>query len=278
MSPKNLLKIRKFITYIAAILVCLLIVFPIYWMLLSSFRGDNIGAGSILPDPESFSLVAYKNVFHMFPFTTWYKNSIIVSVSTTVFSVFIAMFSAYSMARFSFRGRAAFGLIILISQALPTILLAIPLFSLLSEMGLLNTYPGLILANVARALPFSIWLLWGFFQGIPRELEEAAQIDGLSRIRTLFRIIFPLSASGIAAVMLFAFVLGWEEYLLSLMIMTSDTMTTLTVGAARMIGGQSVLWGELMAYSAMMTIPVAIVFVSAQRYLVSGMTAGAIKS
>ena len=145
-------------------------------------------------------------------------------------------------------------------------------------MGLLNTYPGLILANVARALPFSIWMLWGFFQGIPRELEEAAQIDGLSRIRTLFRIIFPLSASGIAAVMLFAFVLGWEEYLLSLMIMTSDTMTTLTVGAARMIGGQSVLWGELMAYSAMMTIPVAIVFVSAQRYLVSGMTAGAIKS
>ncbi len=278
MNYRTFKRLKTALIYIVSILVCMLMVFPIYWMLLSSLRGGSIGAGSIIPDPESFSLLAYKNVFQMFPFVTWYKNSIIVSVSTTVLSVFIAMFSAYSMARFSFRGRGAFGLAILISQALPTILLAIPLFSLLSKMGLLNTYPGLILSNVARALPFSIWMLWGFFQGIPKELEEAAEMDGLSRIGTLFRIIFPLSASGIAAVMLFAFVLGWEEYLLSLMIMTSDTMTTLTVGAARMIGGQSVLWGELMAYSAMMTIPVAFVFVSAQRYLVSGMTAGAVKS
>ena len=278
MNSKKIIKIKSSIKYIAAILVCMLVVFPIYWMILSSLRGGSIGAGSLIPDPTSFSLQAYENVFRMFPFVTWYRNSIIVSVSTTVLSVFIAMFSAYSMARFSFRGRAAYGLAILISQALPTILIAIPLFSLLSKLGLLNTYPGLILSNVARALPFSIWMLWGFFQSIPRELEEAAQMDGLSRIGTLFRIIFPLSASGIAAVMLFAFVLGWEEYLLSLMIMTSDAKTTLTVGAARMIGGQSVLWGELMAYSAMMTIPVAFVFVSAQRYLVAGMTAGAVKS
>lgn len=271
-------KLCKLLIYIAAILICLLIVFPIYWMLLSSLRGGSIGAGNLFPDFANFSLQAYRNVFHMFPFARWYANSIIVSVSTTLISVFIATFSAYSLARYRFRGRKTYGIVILIAQALPTILIAIPLFNLLSKLNLLNTYQGLILSNVARALPFSIWMLWGFFQGIPLELEEASLIDGLSRIGALFRIVFPLSKPGIAAVMLFAFVLGWEEYLLSLMIMSSDSMITLTVGAARMIGGQSVLWGELMAYSAMMTIPVAIVFVCAQRYLVTGITAGAVKA
>ena len=278
MKTKNKRKLKKILIYISAVFVCLVVVFPIYWMLLSSLRGGSNGAGSLIPDLKNLSLQAYRNVFHLFPFAKWYLNSIIVAGSTTAISVFIATFSAYSLARFRFRGRGAFGITILISQALPTILVAIPLFSLLTKLNLLNTYQGLILSNVARALPFSIWMLWGFFQGIPRELEEAALIDGLSRVGALFRIIFPLSASGIVAVMLFAFVLGWEEYLLSLMIMSSDNMITLTVGAARMIGGQSVLWGELMAYSAMMTIPVAIVFVSAQRYLVAGITAGAVKS
>ena len=266
------------LTYTAAIIVCLIVAFPIYWMLLSSLRGGSIGAGSLLPDPSAFSLDAYRNVFKMFPFITWYRNSIIVSVATTAIALIVAMFSAYSMARFDFRGRAGFGFAILLSQALPTVLVAIPLFSLLSKLHLLNSYPGLILSYVARALPFSIWMLWGFFQSVPPQLEEAAQIDGLTRIGALFRIIFPLSAPGIAAVMLFTFVLAWEEYLLSLMVMASDTMITLTVGAARMIGGQSVLWGELMAYSAMMTLPVALVFAFAQRYLVAGMTAGAVKS
>lgn len=272
------MKRAKVFTYAAAIIICLIVAFPIYWMLLSSLRGGSIGAGNLIPDPKAFSSQAYRNVFNMFPFVTWYRNSVIVAVSTTVIALFVAMFSAYSMARFDFRGRAGFGLAILLSQALPTVLVAIPLFSLLAKMQLLNSYPGLILAYVARALPFSIWMLWGFFQSVPPQLEEAAQIDGLTRIGALFRIIFPLSTPGIAAVMLFTFVLAWEEYLLSLMVMASDTMITLTVGAARMIGGQSVLWGELMAYSAMMTLPVALVFAFAQRYLVAGMTAGAVKS
>lgn len=278
MTTKASRKLNTFLIYAGAILVCLLVVFPIYWMVLSSLRAETLGAGSIIPDFKNLSFKAYKNVFTLLPFARWYRNSLFVSITTTVISVFVAMFSAYSLARFRFKGRGAYGLIIMISQALPTILIAVPLFSLLAKFDMINTFPGLILSNVARALPFSIWMLWGFFQTIPRELEEAAQMDGLSRVGTLFRIILPLSASGIAAVMLFAFVLGWEEYLLSLMIMTSDLNLTLTVGASRMIGGQSVLWGELLAYSAMMTIPVAIVFVSAQKYLVAGMTAGAVKS
>ncbi len=278
MKSSQRLKLEKALTYTAAAAICLLVVFPIYWMLLSSLRGGSIGAGGLLPNPKDFSLQAYRNVFQMFPFFTWSRNSLIVAAATTAIALFVAMFSAYSMARFEFRGRAGFGLAILLSQALPTVLVAIPLFSLLSKLHLLNSYPGLILSYVARALPFSIWMLWGYFQNVPPELEEAAQMDGLTRIGALFRIIFPLSAPGIAAVMLFTFVLAWEEYLLSLMVMASDSMITLTVGAARMIGGQSVLWGELMAYSAMMTLPVALVFAFAQRYLVAGMTAGAVKS
>jgi ABC-type glycerol-3-phosphate transport system permease component len=120
-------------------------------------------------------------------------------------------------------------------------------------------------------------MLWGFFQNLPRELEEAAQLDGLTRLGALFRVVFPLAAPGIAAVMLFTFVVAWEEYLMSLMVMSTDDKITLTVGAARLVGGQAILWGELMAYSTMMTLPVAVVFAVAQRYLVAGMTAGAVK-
>lgn len=268
----------KVLVYTAATVICLAVAFPIYWMLLTSLRGSGFPSGNLLPDPRDFTLEAYANVFDMFPFATWYRNSVVVAVATTVIALVVAMFSAYAMARFEFRGRGAFGLAILLSQALPAVLIAVPLFSLLADLNLLNTYPGLVLSYVARALPFSIWMLWGFFQNLPHELEEAAQIDGLTRIGALFRIIFPLSAPGIAAVMLFTFVLAWEEYLLSLMVMSTDAMTTLTVGAARMIGGQAVLWGELMAYSAMMTLPVAIIFAVAQRYLVAGITAGAVKS
>jgi len=268
----------KIVTYTAAIAICGVVVFPIYWMLLSSLRGSRRASGNILPDPRGFTLEAYRHVFDMYPFLTWYRNSLIVAISTTAIALFVAMFSAYAMSRFEFKGRAAFGLAILLSQALPTVLVAIPLFSLLTHLHLLNSYPGLIISYTARALPFSIWMLWGFFQNLPAELEESAQVDGCTRIGTLFRIVFPLAAPGIAAVMLFTFVLAWEEYLLALMVMSSDSMITLTVGAARMIGGQSVLWGELMAYSTMMTLPVAIVFVVAQRHLVAGMTAGAVKA
>jgi multiple sugar transport system permease protein len=264
--------------HLATAAVLVLIAFPLYWMVLTSLRGSGFPSRSLVPDPSAFTLEAYARVFELFPFATWYRNSLIVSLATTAIALFVSVFSAYSLARFEFRGRGAYGLAVLLSQALPAVLIAVPLYSLLADLGLLNTYGGLTIAYVARALPFATWMLWGFFQNLPRELEEAAMLDGTTRLGALFRIVIPLSAPGIAAVMLFTFVLAWEEYLLALMVMSSDGMLTLTVGAARLVGGQAILWGELMAYSTMMTLPVALVFAFAQRYLVQGITAGAVRS
>jgi ABC-type glycerol-3-phosphate transport system permease component len=277
MARLRRLDLGKGLVYAVTLLICGLVAFPIYWMVLTSLRGSGFPSTSLVPDFRGFTFEAYRHAFDLFPFATWYRNSVIVSVTTTAISLVVAMFSAYSLARFEFKGRSAYGLAILLSQALPAVLIAVPLFSLLADLHLINTYPGLVFAYVARALPFSIWMLWGFFQNLPRELEEAAQLDGLSRPGTLFRVVFPLAAPGIAAVMLFTFVLAWEEYLMSLMVMSSEEKVTLTVGAARLVGGQAVLWGELMAYSTMMTLPVAVIFALAQRYLVAGMTAGAMK-
>ena len=264
--------------YLALAVVLALIAFPLYWMVLTSLRGSGFPNQSLLPDFSEFTFEAYARVFELFPFVTWYRNSLIVAVTTTGIAMVVSVFSAYSLARFEFRGRATYGLAVLLSQALPSVLIAVPLYTLLADFGLLNSHGGLTIAYVARALPFAIWMLWGFFQNLPRELEEAAMLDGTSRLGALFRIIIPLSAPGIAAVMLFTFVLAWEEYLLALMVMSSDGMLTLTVGAARLVGGQAILWGELMAYSTMMTLPVALVFGFAQRYLVQGITAGAVRS
>lgn len=264
--------------YVAMAIILTLIAFPLYWMVLTSLRGSGFPSQSLVPDISEFSLEAYVRVFEIFPFATWYRNSLIVAVATTVIALIVAVFSSYSLSRFEFRGRGTYGLAVLLSQALPSVLIAVPLYSLLADMGLLNSYQGLTVAYVAKALPFAIWMLWGFFQNLPRELEEAAMLDGTTRVGALFRIVIPLSAPGIAAVMLFTFVLAWEEYLLALMVMSSDGMLTLTVGAARLVGGQAILWGELMAYSTMMTLPVAFVFAFAQRYLVQGITAGAVRS
>lgn len=278
MTARRRIAWDRVLIYVAAAVIVTIVVFPLYWMMLTSLRGSGFASPSLVPDVTEFSFEAYAHVFDLFPFVTWYRNSLIVSIATTAIALTVSVFSAYSLARFEFRGRAVFGLAVLLTQALPTVLIAIPLYSLLADLGLLNTYGGLTLSYVARALPFSIWMLWGFFQNLPRELEEAALLDGTSRVGALFRIVLPLSAPGVAAVMLFTFVLAWEEFLLSLMVMSSNDMLTLTVGASRLVGGQAILWGELMAYSAMMTIPVAVIFAAAQRYLVQGITAGAVRN
>ena len=270
--------LNKIGTYILLFLVTGVILFPIYWMILASFRESKLASTSLIPDIQNFNLSAYIQVFHDFPFLTWFRNSVIVAVLTTIVALTLSVLAAYALSRFQFRGKFIFSVGIILTQLLPGVLIAIPLYTVLSRIGLLNNYFGLTLAYVTRALPFSMWMLWGYFNSIPPDLEEAAMVDGASRIQALIRIILPLSAPGLMATMLFTFVLAWEEFLYALLIMSSDRMITLTVGAARLAGNMSILWGELMAYSVMMTIPTGIFFIFLQKYLVQGLTAGAVKA
>jgi multiple sugar transport system permease protein len=264
-------------TYTGLIGVSALILFPIYWLIIASLQGPRIPEIRFTIPLHKISFESYSKVFVDMPFLTWYQNSIIVTILTTFFSILLAVFAGYALSRFRFRGRKLLATSILATQLFPGVLLAIPMYIIFSRVGLLNTYQGLILSYITKALPFSIWMLWGYFDSIPNELEQAAMVDGLGRIQAIFKIILPLAAPGVTAVALFAFVLSWEEYLYALLIMGPDSMLTLTVGAARLVGNQSIMWGELMAYSVMMTLPIAIIFVILQKYLVSGLTAGAVK-
>jgi multiple sugar transport system permease protein len=264
-------------TYLGLIGISVIMLFPVYWMIIGSLQGPQIPEIRLTIPWNQISFESYFKVFMDMPFLTWYKNSIIVTIATTFVSVLVAIFGAYALSRFKFRGRKLLATSVLATQLFPGVLLAIPIYVLFARIGLLNTYQGLILSYVTKALPFSIWMLWGYFDSIPDELEQSAMVDGLGRVAAIFRIILPLAAPGLAAVALFAFVLSWEEFLYALLIMGPDSMITLTVGASRLVGSQAVLWGKVMAYSVMMTLPTALFFAFLQKYLVQGLTAGSVK-
>lgn len=270
--------LRQGLLYLALIALTALTLLPIYWMVIASLQGSELPSTNLLPAVGTLTIDAYREVFANMPFARWFLNSVIVAAGTTAVALLFSIFAAYAMARFRFRGRTAFAMFVIGMQLLPGIATAIPLYVILANLGLLNTYPGLILAYVSRALPFCMWMLWGYFNSIPGELEEAARMDGASRMQALFLIIIPVALPGVIAVGLFSLVLSWEEYLYPLMIMATDDLLTLTVGAGRLSGNQSIAWGRLMAYSVMMTAPVGLLFIYVQKYLVQGLTAGAVKS
>lgn len=262
------------------LLVCILLVisFPIYWMLVVSLRGQGATPTDLIPSFSSLSLSSYTELLSTGNFPRWFLNTVIVAVLTTCAALICSVTAAYAISRLRFKGRNVFATTIILSQLAPGILIAIPIYTILADIGLLNNYFGLSAAYLTRALPFCIWMLWGFFRSLPPELEEAAQVDGANRIQALLRIVLPLSLPGIAVAGLFTFVVAWEEYLLALMIMTQDSTLTLTVGASRLVSAETIEWQELMAYSVLMTIPVAVVFGLVQKHMVRGITAGAVKT
>jgi multiple sugar transport system permease protein len=189
----------------------------------------------------------------------------------------ISAFAGYSLARFQFPGRGLFGVFILVTQMLPGIAVIIPLFIWFKQFQLIDTYWALLIAYNAFAIPFSTWMLRGFFASIPRELEEAALIDGASLFGAFVRIIVPLSLPGLLATGIFAFILSWHEFLFAVTFTNSADIRTLTVGIAAMRGKDVIDWGLLNAGVVITTIPVAVLFAFVQRYLVQGLTAGAVK-
>jgi multiple sugar transport system permease protein len=262
------------LTYVALVAICVIMLLPVAWMVVSSLQGSGVATSLV---PTSISFEGYVQVFQTTPFLQWYLNSLIVAVSSMLIILVMAIASSYALARLPFRGRRFYAITIVAIQLLPGIVIAIPLYVLLAQLHLVNTRQGLVVTLIVHSLPFAVWLLWSFMKGIPQELEEAAAVDGASRIQIIVRIVLPLSVPGIVTVGLFCFVRAWEEYLYPLLITPSDDVATLTVGAGRLAGPDNILWGQLMAYSTMMVIPMFLIFAFAQRYLLSGMTVGAVK-
>lgn len=264
--------------WILLVVSLILVLFPFYWMINTSLKP----ASEIFLSPPTFissnwSIDAYVTVLTERPFARYFFNSLVVSVGTTVLSVTLAAFAAYGFTRFFPRGAAPFVVFLLFTKMLPETLLIIPYFQLMSSVGLLNSYFALILAYSSFALPFSVWMLIGFFRSIPREIDEAATIDGASYLQTFFLVIMPLARPGLVAVALFTFLIAWNSYLWALVLTTDTSMHVLSVGVANMVGEYRVQWNELMAAAVIAAVPVMVLFSFLERHLVNAITAGAVK-
>jgi ABC-type glycerol-3-phosphate transport system permease component len=248
-------------------------------MISTSFKqADEIFA--LVPKwlPRSFSFINYIDIWHREYFPNYMLNSIIVSISTMAISLIVALLAGYGISRFDFKGKTFFSIVLIVVQIFPSILLIIPMYTIMNSMGLLNTYYSMIIAYTTFAMPFCTWMIKGYFDTIPKSIEEAARIDGCGRIGILIKIVIPLSAPGIITVAMFAFVLSWQEYLYALTFARTESMRTLTVGISLMQGEHgSVNWGQIMAGSVIACIPGLILFTYLEKYLVQGFTMGAVK-
>jgi ABC-type glycerol-3-phosphate transport system permease component len=264
--------------YFTAVLIALFILTPLIWTLLSSLKPDSeILRHSSRILPTRFVLSHYINLFKNTSFLSYFFNSVLVGVVATPLTLIIAMPAAYSLTRFRYRGRNLYASFILFSYMVPLLLLGIPMFIIMSYLHILNTRISLILSYVAFSLPFSMWMLRSFFLSIPLSLEEAAMVDGASRLQALIRIVLPLSMPGLISCGIFTFVLVWNEYTLALLFIRSESLKTLPIGIAAFIGTTAYEWGYILSSIMMMTIPILFGFIFVQKALIRGFLVGATK-
>jgi arabinogalactan oligomer/maltooligosaccharide transport system permease protein len=267
-----------FLIYLVAAVVVLIAVFPFVWMLSTSFKlpQDTFTAVPKLIPPH-FVWDNYLKVLQETLLSRYFFNSLYIALLVTLLSIWLAAMGAYALSRFRFPGRRAIALSILGVQMFPSVVLIIPLFIVMRKLQLLNNHLSLIISYTTFTLPLCIWVLKGFFDTIPRELEEAALIDGCSEGTAFFRVILPLTLPGIAATGIYAFIGAWNEFVFAMTFINQDELNTMPVGLTTFFGQFTVEWNQLMAASVLFTIPSLLFFVVARKYLASGMISGAVK-
>ncbi|MFS8121179.1 carbohydrate ABC transporter permease [Rhizobium sp. BR 250] len=252
--------------------------FPIYWMFVTSMTpSSELFAPFPRLVPDWSQLGIYLEVFDTIPVTTWLKNSFLVAAGTTVLSILLAVLPAYALSRFRFAGLAVLGFALFATQMLPEAMLVVPLYSIFGDLNLLNTIPGLVLANTAFVVPVITWIIKGAIDGIPIEIEEAARVDGCSRLDIVLGIIIPLIAPTLAAAAVISFFHGWNEYVFAQTLISSESLRTASVGLASFVGELSTPIHSVMAVGVIYTLPAIVFYLFAQRYVVAGMTAGSVK-
>ncbi|MCC6615155.1 MAG: ABC transporter permease subunit [Anaerolineae bacterium] len=254
------------------------VLFPFYWILITSFKGTpQIQQMDSVFWPNPWTTEQYRSLLFDTPFVTWFRNTAFVAISSTAISVVLAALAAYALSRLKFLGAGTITTLLLVTYLLPGSLLFIPLYRTLTNLGLINSHAALILTYPTFLMPFATWVMMGYFRSIPVELEEAAMIDGATRLVAFWRITLPLAAPALLSVTLFAFTNAWNEFLFAFVFITSDSLKTLPVGLQLLVFGDIYPWGQMMAASLLMAVPVAAVYIFAQRFLVEGLTAGSLK-
>jgi multiple sugar transport system permease protein len=279
-GPRRVVRERAQAAVAYAILVTLLLIvlFPFYWMTITSFKDETqMRSLASMFWPRPFVADNYAHLVGKTEFLGWYRNSVVVSVSSTLLATAIGTIGAYALARLSFLGRAFMASAVLIIYLVPPSILFIPLYAQIRNLGLADSLTGLIVAYPSFTVPFVTWLLMGYFESIPEELEEAAMIDGATRFGAFRRVVLPLAAPGLLAAALYAFTQAWNEFLYALVFITNVKLRTLPVGLSTFITGDVYGWGYLMAGAVLTTLPVIAAYVYLQRYMVEGLTAGSVK-
>jgi N,N'-diacetylchitobiose transport system permease protein len=260
------------------ILVFAVMIFPIYWMVSTAFKP---GRDILRFDPKWFPapavLANFADAISRENFWNSVRTSLIVVFCVLVISIMVAFLAAVGTARFGFRGRRAFVVMILVVQMIPLTALVIPIYLQLNNLNLTDTVAGVIISYLAFILPFMIWTLRGFVANIPVDLEEAAMVDGCTRVGAFMRIVFPLTAPGLVATGIFAFIQAWNEYVVAYVLLSSPQHQTLTVWLAGFTTNHGTDWGPLMAGATLTAVPVVIFFLLVQRHVTSGLTVGAVK-
>ncbi len=269
----------KFIFLSLSLLIIILVFFfPFFWIITSSFKSpEEIISTTTTIIPRSFTLEHYSKILFNSDFFIYLKNSLIVSFSSMIISIILSVSAAYGLHKLKFYGNKFVEYSLLVTYAFPGVILLIPIYLLFAKVNLLNSYFALIIVNVLFATPFAVWMLKAFFKLIPTEIEEAAYIDGASRHVVIFKIIIPLAAPGIASIAIFCFIISWTEYLFASILISSDSLKTLPVGLASIVGQYQIDWGFLLSGAVLASLPVIILFIFIGKYFVSGLTEGAIK-
>lgn len=279
MSRKTKNAIGSIIRVVILVFFFLLVILPIYWIVITSFKsgGEILDINNLTYFPKEFTWQNYTDLFEQFHYGVLLKNSLLVSVTSALVVTVFSMLGGYSLARYKFGGKQAVILFFLITQMIPGILVIIPLYIIFSKMSLINTHLGLFIFYVTVNLPFCVITMRSFFERIPVTLEEAARVDGCTKMQSLFKIVFPIMFPGIVSVFVFGFIGAWNELIAGSIFISTPEMWTIPVGLKTLIGKYNVEWGLLMAGGVMALLPTAIMFAVMQKFIVEGMTAGAVK-
>lgn len=263
--------------YVFLGIFAIITLFPFYWELLTSIKKASELFGNFKPFTLDPSITSYITIFSARPFARYLLNSLVVAGATTLFAIVVSSLTAYAVARLKFRGKTIIlGLVLAISM-FPQIAIISPIYILIRNLGLRNSYPGLIIPYTAFAVPMAVWYLSAFFKTIPLSLEEAGKMDGATPFQAFYKIIAPLAAPGMFTTAILVFIAAWNEYLFSLTINTDDMMRTVPVGITMYVGQYTIPYGEIAAGVVVVTIPLVIMVLIFQRQIVSGLTSGAVK-
>lgn len=265
-------------TYLVLLVMIVIAIFPAIWMLSTSIK-DVTELYDIPPEiiPDAPTFQNYVNVLQNSKMYQAFFNSVLITVSVVALTLFISVLAGYGFARFKFKGSGVLKVGLLFGQMVPGVVIIIPLYFLFSKVGLLDTHISLIVADMALTIPMGVIMLSSFFAGVPRELEEAAKIDGCTGLGALFRVVLPVAKPGMISVAIYTFINAWEEFLFALNLTTSSSTRTLPIAISMFSGEFAVDWGSTMAAAAVVALPVLLLFLLCNRYFVQGMADGAVK-